>query len=60
VPTLRRLLRLALLAVLVAVVVVTTADAPVCTRGASSTGPVTLTHGHLRGDATPHTEACLP
>lgn len=57
-----RLLRLALLAVLIAVMVVTTAtaDAPVCTHGVSSVGPVTLTHGRLSGDTTPRTEACLP
>lgn len=57
-----RLLRLVLVAALVAVVVVTTAtaDSPVCTHGVSSVGPVTLTHGRLGGDTTPHTEACLP
>jgi hypothetical protein len=57
-----KLLRLALLAALIAVVVVTTAtaDTPVCTHGVSSVGPVTLTHGQLRGDTTPRTEPCLP
>jgi hypothetical protein len=57
-----RLLRLVLVGVLLAVVVVTTAtaDSPACTRGVSSVGPVTLTQGHLSGDTTPHTEACLP
>lgn len=59
---LMKLLRLALLAALIAVVVVTTAtaDTPVCTHGVSSVGPVTLTHGQLRGDTTPRTEPCLP
>jgi hypothetical protein len=57
-----RLLRLALVSVLIAVVVVTTAaaDTPACTHGVSSIGPVTLTHGRLSGDRTPRTEACLP
>lgn len=57
-----KLLRLALLAALIAVVVVTTAtaDTPVCTHGVSSVGLVTLTHGQLRGDTTPRTEPCLP
>ena len=57
-----RLLRLILIGALIAVVVVTTAtaDSPACTHGVSSIGPVTLTHGHLSGDTTPHTEACLP
>lgn len=57
-----RLLRSVLVGALVAVVLVTTAtaDRPVCTHGVSSIGPVTLTHGHLGGDMTPHTEACLP
>jgi hypothetical protein len=57
-----KLLRLAVLAALIAVVVVTTAtaDTPVCTHGVSSVGPVTLTHGQLRGDTTPRTEPCLP
>jgi hypothetical protein len=57
-----RLLRLALFAVLIAVLVVTTAtaDTPVCTHGVSSVGPVTLTHGHLSGNTTPRTDACLP
>jgi hypothetical protein len=59
---LTRLLRLVLVAALIAIIVVTTAtaDTPVCTHGVSSVGPVTLTHGHLTGDTTPHTEACLP
>jgi len=57
-----RLLRLALVSVLIAVVVVTTAaaDTPACTHGVSSIGPVTLTHGRLSGDSRPRTEACLP
>ena len=57
-----RLLRLILIGALIAVVVVTTAtaDSPACTHGVSSIGPVTLTHGHLSGDISPHTEACLP
>lgn len=57
-----RLLRLALVSLLIAVVVVTTAaaDTPACTHGISSIGPVTLTQGHLSGDTTPRTEACLP
>lgn len=57
-----RLLRLLLIGGLIAVVVVTTAtaDSPSCTRGVSSIGPVTLTHGRLSGDTRPHTEACLP
>jgi ribosomal protein S12 methylthiotransferase accessory factor YcaO len=57
-----RLLRLALLAGVIAVIVVTTAtaDTPVCTHGVSSVGPVTLTHGQVRGVTTPHTEVCLP
>jgi hypothetical protein len=33
---------------------------PPCTHGASSIGPVTILDGHLTGDTTPHTEACLP
>jgi hypothetical protein len=44
----------------VAVVATATADSAACTHGVSSIGPVTLTHGHLSGDTTPHTEACLP
>lgn len=57
-----RLLRLGLLAAIVAFAVVTTATAsrPVCTHGVSSIGPVTLVGGHLLGDTKPHTEACLP
>jgi hypothetical protein len=58
-----RLLRLVLVAGFIAVVVVTTATADppaACTHGVSSIGPVTLTDGHLTGDTTPHTEACLP
>ena len=57
-----RIIKLALLAALIAVVVVTTAtaDTPVCTHGVSSVGPVTLTHGRLSGNTTPQTEACLP
>lgn len=57
-----RLLRLALIAVLIAVLVVTTAtaDTPVCTHGVSSVGPITLRQGHLSGNATPRTDACLP
>jgi len=58
----RRLLRLGLLAVLIALVVATTAtaDTPACTHGVSSVGPVTLRQGHLTGSTTPTTEACLP
>jgi hypothetical protein len=57
-----RLLRLASFVVLIAVLVVTTAtaDSPVCTHGASSVGPITLSHGHLSGNTTPRTDACLP
>ena len=57
-----RLLRLVFVGALIAVVVVATAtaDAPACSHGVSSVGPVTLTHGHLGGDTQPHTEACLP
>jgi hypothetical protein len=57
-----RLFRLALLAGVIAVIVVTTAtaDTPVCTHGVSSVGPVTLTHGHVEGYTTPRTETCLP
>jgi hypothetical protein len=57
-----RLLRLALIAVLIAVLVVTTAtaDTPVCTHGVSSVGPITLRQGHLSGNTTPRTDACLP
>jgi hypothetical protein len=57
-----RLLRLVLVGVAVAAVVVTTAtaDSPRCTGGVSSVGPVTLRGGHLSGDTTPHTQACLP
>lgn len=56
-----RLLRLVVLGSLIAVVVVATAtaDSPGCTHGVSSVGPVTIVHGHLSGDTTPHTEACL-
>jgi hypothetical protein len=60
--TVARLLRLLLLGVLLAIVLVATATAgrPACTHGVSSVGPVTLTEGRLSGDATPHTQACLP
>jgi hypothetical protein len=34
-------------------------DAPLCTYGVSSVGPVTLVHGRLSGDMRPHTYACL-
>jgi hypothetical protein len=56
-----RLLRLVVVGALVAIVVVTTAaaDSPVCTHGVSSVGPVTIVHGHVSGDTTPDTEACL-
>lgn len=56
------LLRLVVVGALIAVVVVSTAtaDSPVCTHGVSSVGPVTLEHGRLVGNTTPHTEACLP
>jgi hypothetical protein len=59
-----RLLRLALLAGLIAAVVVATAAAgpAPCKRGVSSVGPVVLTNGHLdrqRSELTPHTENCL-
>lgn len=54
-------LRIALLAVLcvLGLPVSAAGDAPTCTHGVSSVGPVVLVHGHLRGDTTPHTEACL-
>ena len=57
-----RLLRLVLVGALIASFLVTTAtaDSPVCTHGVSSVGPVTLTNGHLSGDTTPYTQACLP
>lgn len=57
-----KLLRLALVAAIVALAVAATATArrPVCTHGVSSIGPVTLVGGHLLGDTKPHTEACLP
>jgi len=60
-----RLVWLALLSALVAVVVAATAagDRPRCTHGVSSAGPVVLIHGHLdprRSELTPHTQACLP
>lgn len=59
-----RLVRLALLAVLVGIVVVTTAAAgpSACSHGASSVGPVVLINGQLANDKTnltPYTEACL-
>jgi hypothetical protein len=57
-----RLLRLVVLAVIIATVVVTTAtaDPPACTHGVSSVGPVVLRHGQISGSTAPHTEACLP
>jgi hypothetical protein len=60
-----RLVWLALLAALIAVVVAATAagDRPHCTHGVSSVGPVVLVHGHLdrrRSELTPHTQTCLP
>jgi hypothetical protein len=59
-----RLVWLALLAALVAVVVVAAAagDRPRCTDGVSSAGPVVLVHGHLdprHSELTPHAQACL-
>ena len=36
------------------------AAAPRCTHGVSSIGPVYLKDGKVVGNATPHTEACLP
>jgi hypothetical protein len=36
------------------------ANAPVCTHGVSSIGPVYLKDGKVVGDAAPQTEACLP
>jgi hypothetical protein len=56
-----RLVRLVVVSSLIAVIVVTTAtaDSPVCTRGVSSVGPVTIVHGRVSGNTTPHTEACL-
>jgi hypothetical protein len=55
-------LRLVFLGALIAAVLVTTAtaDPPACTHGVSSVGPVTITNGHLSGDTTPSTQACLP
>lgn len=54
-------LRIALAAALAAVALPTGAagDTPLCTHGVSSAGPVTLIHGHLSGNPTPDTEACL-
>jgi len=59
-----RLIQLALLGVLVAMVLVMTAAAtpPACTEGASSVGPAVLINGHLdrpRSDLRPHTDLCL-
>jgi hypothetical protein len=34
-------------------------DAPRCTYGVSSIGPVTLVHGHLTRNTKPDTEVCL-
>lgn len=57
-----RLLQFVLVGALIAVVAVTAApaDSPVCTQGVSSVGPVTIVHGRVSGDTTPHTEPCLP
>jgi len=59
-----RLVQLALLGILLALVLVVTAAAapPACTQGASSVGPAVLIDGHLvrqRSDLTPHTVPCL-
>jgi hypothetical protein len=61
---LARLVRLALLAGLIAAVVVATAAAgpSPCTHGVSSVGPVVLTNGQLdpqKSRLKPHTQACL-
>jgi hypothetical protein len=58
-----RLIDLALLGAVVAVVVaVTAAAAPrACTHGTSSIGPAVLINGHLvrpQSDLTPHTATC--
>ena len=60
----RRLIRLALLGALAALVLVLTAAAPppACHEGASSLGPAVLVNGHLnrqQSDLTPETDACL-
>jgi hypothetical protein len=54
-------IHLALAAVLGAFILTAGAagDVPRCTHGVSSIGPVVLVRGHLTGDTTPHTQACL-